>query len=102
VIVHTVCFTLVHAAGSPEEAAFFAAARRALPAIPGVEDFTVSRQVGSQSELRFQFSMRFADRDVYDAYTAHPEHVAFVEERWKPEVAAFTEFDFVPDDELGR
>jgi hypothetical protein len=96
VIVHTVCFTLAHAPGSPEEADFIGTARRTLPGIPGVEDFTVSRQVGTHSDLRFQFSMRFADQGVYDAYNVHPDHVGFVEGRWKPEVVAFTEFDFVP------
>jgi hypothetical protein len=67
-----------------------------------VEDFTVARQIGTQSDLRFQFSMRFPDQAAYDAYNGHPDHVAFVAERWAPEVAAFTEFDFVPDEALGR
>jgi hypothetical protein len=101
VITHTVCFSLVHEPGSPAESDFFAAARRVLPAIPGVSDFSVARQIGTQSDLRFQFSMRFADRATYDAYSAHPDHGAFVAQRWVPEVAAFTEFDFVPADELG-
>jgi hypothetical protein len=100
-IVHTVCFTLGHPEGSPEEHDFFATARRVLPAIPGVLDFGISRQTGTQSDLRFQFSMTFLDAAAYAAYNAHPDHVAFVETRWKPEVSAFTEFDFQPADDLG-
>jgi hypothetical protein len=96
VIVHTVCFTLSHPAGSAEEADFLATGRRTLSAIPGVHDFTVARQVGTQSDLRFQFSMRFVNQADYDAYSAHPAHVDFVDTRWKPEVSAFTEFDFIP------
>jgi hypothetical protein len=95
-ITHTVCFTLSHAPGSPAESAFLADAAEVLPSIPGVSDFAISRQVGTQSDLRFQFSMRFADRDAYTAYNEHPSHTGFVQGRWIPEVAAFTEFDFEP------
>lgn len=95
-IVHTVCFSLVHEPDSAGEAAFLAAARATLPAIPGVSDFTVSRQVSEQSDFRFQFSMRFSDRDAYTAYDANPAHQGFVATRWAAEVATFQEFDFVP------
>lgn len=94
-IQHTVVFRLSHAADSPEEAAFLADARAALTSIPGVEDFRISRQVSPKSDLMFQFSMVFADEAAYDAYNAHPTHVAFVSSRWVPEVAAFQEYDFV-------
>ena len=40
--------------------------------------------------------MRFADQAAYDAYNDHPRHVAFVRDRWVPEVAAFMEHDTVP------
>ncbi|MGN7222438.1 Dabb family protein [Curtobacterium flaccumfaciens] len=95
-IVHTVCFTLVHQPDSTDEAAFLTAARATLPAIPGVSDFTVSRQVSEQSDFRFQFSMRFADQDTFTAYDEHPAHQGFVATRWADEVQAFQEFDFVP------
>lgn len=97
-IQHTVVFSLVHAPGSAEERAFLDAGRTTLPAIPGVEDFTVSRQVSPKSDLDWQFSMVFADRAAYDAYNAHPAHTAFVAERWAHEVAAFQEYDFTPLD----
>lgn len=95
-IVHTVCFTLVHEPDSADEAAFLAAARVTLPAIPGVHDFTVAQQVSEQSDFRFQFSMRFDDQDAYTAYDEHPAHRGFVGTRWAAEVASFQEFDFVP------
>ncbi|GAA1723586.1 Dabb family protein [Microbacterium paludicola] len=94
-ILHTVVFTLAHAAGSPEEARFLEDGRRILTGIPGVEDFTVREQVSPKSDLRWQFSMRFADRAAYDAYNAYPAHVGFVEQRWTTEVARFQEYDFV-------
>ena len=38
--------------------------------------------------------MEFADAAVYDAYSDHPVHVQFVEERWIPEVEEFMEIDY--------
>jgi hypothetical protein len=96
VIQHTVAFRLVHPAGSTEEAEFLGTARRTLTAIPGVRDFTVSRQVSAKSPLTFQFSMVFDDDAAYAAYDAHPDHRGFVADRWVPEVAEFQELDLVP------
>ncbi|MCU1530306.1 MAG: hypothetical protein JWP75_4069 [Frondihabitans sp.] len=95
-IQHTVCFTLVHPSGSDAETDFLAEAAAVLPKVPGVDAFRIARQVGSQSDLQWQFSMEFPDRETYDAYDAHPDHRGFVETRWVPEVASFTEFDFEP------
>lgn len=94
-IQHTVVFRLAHAAGSDGEQAFLADARAALTSIPGVSEFRISEQVSPKSDLRFQFSMVFADDAAYRAYTAHPSHVTFVETRWASEVAEFQEYDFV-------
>ncbi|QNA93147.1 MULTISPECIES: Dabb family protein [unclassified Microbacterium] len=94
-IQHTVVFRLRHPAGSAEEAEFLATGHAVLTAIPGVEEFTIRRQVSAKSDLTHQFSMRFADQEAYDAYDAHPAHRAFVSERWVPEVIAFQEYDFV-------
>lgn len=94
-IQHTVNFRLVHAAGSAEEHRFLGDARAALTSIPGVEDFRISAQVSPKSDLAFQFSMVFADQAAYTAYDQHPTHVAFVADRWVPEVEAFQEYDYV-------
>lgn len=94
-IQHTVVFALVHAPGSPAEAEFLDTGRSTLTGIPGVTDFTINRQVSAKSDLGWQFSMIFADQDAYDAYNVHPDHVAFVSQRWQTEVASFQEFDFV-------
>ncbi len=94
-IEHTVTFRLVHADGTPEASAFLDDGRRILSAIPGVQDFGVRRQVSPKSDLTFQFAMTFDDDAAYAAYNDHPDHVAFVAERWAREVAAFQEYDFV-------
>jgi hypothetical protein len=94
-IQHTVVFSLQHERGSAGETEFLDTATTALTSIPEVSDFTVNEQVSAQSSLAWQFSMTFSDQAAYDAYNGHPSHVDFVESRWKTEVTAFQEFDFV-------
>lgn len=91
---HTVSFTLKHAAGSDAERDFLDAAL-VLAAIPGVTRFERLRQVSPKTDFAFGFSMEFADQAAYDAYNAHADHVAFVQERWVPEVERFQELDYV-------
>lgn len=92
---HTVVFALKHAAGSAEEAAFLRAAQ-VLAAIPGVEAFEQLRQVSPKNDYAFGFSMEFADQAAYTGYNDHPDHLAFVRDRWIPEVARFLEIDYTP------
>ena len=94
-IQHTVAFSLRHPRDSPAETDFLSAAQ-VLASIPGVEDFKQLRQVSPKSEYTFSFSMYFAGEDAYRAYNNHPSHVAFVRDRWEPEVSSFQELDFVP------
>ncbi len=91
---HTVSFALVHPPGSEEEAGFLAAAARLADVVPGVEAFEVLREVSAKNAYVHGLSMEFADRAAYDAYDAHPEHTAFVKERWLQEVTDFQEIDF--------
>ncbi len=90
---HTVTFTLRHSPGSTQEHDFLAAAQT-LAAIPGVNQFECLRQVSRKNNFHFGLSMEFATQADYDAYNIHPQHVAFVENRWKPEVAEFLEIDY--------
>lgn len=92
---HTVAFSLRHPGGSAQERDFLAAAR-VLAAIPGVQRFEQLAQVSARSGHTHGFSMEFAGPDEYTAYDAHPDHVAFVRDRWVPEVADFQELDFEP------
>jgi hypothetical protein len=90
---HTVVFTLSHPEGSPEEADFLATAAK-LAAIDGVEAFEILRETSPKNDYRFGISMEFADRAAYEAYDGHPDHVAFVQGRWLPEVSEFLEIDY--------
>jgi hypothetical protein len=99
---HSAVFTLVHAAGTDGETRFLEAIAE-LRDLPSVEAFEVLREVSPKNGYRFVVSMEFADEDAYQAYNDHPEHVAFVRERWDAEVTDFIEIDTVartPEDGL--
>jgi LAS superfamily LD-carboxypeptidase LdcB len=91
---HTVVFNLKHAAGSAAEKDFLEAAD-VLADIPGVEKFEKLKQVSKKNDYAFGFSMEFADQATYSGYNDHPWHVAFVQDRWIPEVSRFMEIDYV-------
>jgi Stress responsive A/B Barrel Domain len=88
VIRHPVIFSLKHVRGSPEEARFLKDAK-VLTAIPGVGNLEQLKQVCPKNEYDFGFSMEFALQAEYPAY-----NVAFVRDRWVPEVAKFLEMDY--------
>jgi hypothetical protein len=92
---HTVVFALTHPEGSAAEGDFLAAAQR-LAALPGVEEFELLRETSPKNSYRFGISMEFADRAAYEGYNEHPDHVAFVQERWLVEVSDFQEIDYEP------
>lgn len=91
---HTVVFTLKHPAGSMAEQDFLEATD-VLADIPGVQKFEKMKQVSVKNDYAFGLSMEFQDQAAYSVYNDHPWHVAFVTERWIPEVAKFMEIDYV-------
>lgn len=90
---HSVIFKLKHPNGSQAEKAFLAAAKQ-LSSIPGVEKFECLKQVSKKNKFDFGLSMEFANHKVYDAYNNHPDHIAFVQQRWMKEVDDFLEIDY--------
>jgi len=90
---HSVIFTLKHPKGSPAEKEFLEAAK-ALSSITGVERFECLRQVSKKNKFDFGLSMEFSNQKLYDAYNNHPDHVAFVQQRWMKEVEDFLEIDY--------
>ncbi|TBZ22322.1 Dabb family protein [Rhizobium leguminosarum] len=90
---HTVAFRLKREAGSAEETSFLADAL-VLAKIPSVRNFEQLRQTSPKNDFTFGFSMEFDDQAGYDTYNLHPLHVAFVRDRWVPEVADFLEIDY--------
>ena len=91
---HAAIFRLKHARGSAEEKSFLAALSE-LRKIAGVENFEIARETSPKNAFDYAVSMTFADQTAYDSYNIHPDHVAFVQGRWIPEVADFMEHDTV-------
>ena len=91
---HTVVFRLKHAQDSAAERLFLEGAL-VLAYLPTVQKFERLKQISSKNNYHFGFSMEFADQESYDAYNEHPQHVAFVRDKWIPEVDAFLEIDYV-------
>jgi len=92
---HTVVFKLKHPPGSPAESDFLDAAQ-VLATIPSVYKFERLHQVSQKNDFDFGFSMEFDSQQDYEAYNVHPQHVQFVETRWKKEVTEFMEIDYTP------
>jgi Stress responsive A/B Barrel Domain len=91
---HAAIFRLKHPDGSAGEADFLAALAGP-KAIPGVGEFHISREISPKNPFRFAVAMTFANQAAYDTYNLHPDHMAFVRDRWVPEVAEFMEHDTV-------
>ena len=91
---HTVAFRLKHPLGSTAEGDFLRAACE-LAKIAGVQKFECLRQTSTKNSFTFGLSMEFADEAAYTFYSSHPDHTAFVQTRWIPEVAEFMELDYV-------
>ncbi|NTF87080.1 Dabb family protein [Agrobacterium rhizogenes] len=90
---HTVAFRLKHEPGSANETSFLKDAL-VLEEIPSVRNFEQLRQTSPKNDFTFGFSMEFENQAGYDAYNVHPDHVAFVRDRWIPEVESFLEIDY--------
>jgi hypothetical protein len=93
-IQHMVIFDMKYDKNSKEVSTFLEDGKRILSAIPVVQNFQAFKQVSPKNDYSYGFSMVFKDAAAYEKYNKHPEHVAFVENRWKKEVTRFLEIDF--------
>ena len=53
----------------------------------------VSRQTSAKNKFKYGFSMEFASPEIYQAYSIHPQHDAFVQDFFIPLVEDFMEID---------
>ncbi|MFT3987821.1 Dabb family protein [Aestuariivirga sp.] len=94
---HSVVFRLKHPKGSEAEKSFLKAAA-ALKSIRTVQNFEMHRETSPKNNYSYGLSMDFEDQAAYTFYNDHPDHVAFVINRWLPEVEEFLEIDTVKMD----
>jgi hypothetical protein len=93
-IQHMVIFDLSHEKGSAKAEKFLEDGQKILSKLPVVQNFQVLNQVSLKNDFTYGFSMVFAGQKEYTTYNNHPDHLAFVENRWKKEVTRFLEIDF--------
>ena len=93
-IQHMVIFNLPYKEGSRKAVKFLNDSNRILSGIPVVRNFQVFRQVSEKNDYQYGFSMVFDNQADYDTYNNHPDHVAYVRDRWMKEVTDFLEIDF--------
>ncbi|MDG3583918.1 Dabb family protein [Galbibacter pacificus] len=93
-ITHTVFFKLKHPQGSEAEKVFLEKAV-ALKSISTVMNMTCVKEIGKKNDFDWGLTMQFKNQTDYDTYSNHPDHVAFVENVWKKEVADFMEIDYI-------
>ena len=93
-IQHMVIFDLKHEKGSAMAEQFLKDGKQILSRLSVVQHFQVFNQVSLKNDYTYGFSMVFAGQMAYDTYNNHPDHIAFVEDRWKKEVSRFLEIDF--------
>lgn len=91
---HMVIFNLPYPEQSADAEKFLADGTRILTGIPVVRNFQAFKQVSVKNDYQYGFSMVFSNREDYNTYNNHPDHVAFVQDRWLKEVTDFLEIDF--------
>ena len=89
---HAGIFNFKATVSESQKHAFFVALK-ALEEINGVEKLDVSRQTSSKNKFKYGFSMEFASNEIYQAYSIHPQHNAFVKDFFIPLVEDFMEID---------
>jgi hypothetical protein len=91
---HMVVFNLKCGKDAPEAKAFIAEARRVFGALPIPKNVIQCAQINPMCGFDFGFSFDFMKPEDYERYNNHPDHIKFVEEWWKTQVADFMEIDF--------
>lgn len=92
-ITHSVFMKLKHGAGSSEEKAFLDECAK-LEEIPKVLNYQIVKETSPKNDYKFGLVMEFENQDDYDFYNNHPDHVAFVQNIWIPNVEIFQEIDY--------
>ena len=92
---HSVILKLKPALTEDEQCAFFKAVDN-LATLPNVQKFEVLRQISPKNKFEYGISMEFETQAHYDTYSTHPQHIAFVEDWWIPNVEDFLEIDYLP------
>ncbi|GHU63303.1 hypothetical protein AGMMS49983_06450 [Clostridia bacterium] len=73
---------------------FLETARAKLGPIPYATNILQCYQTNAMCPFKYGFSFDFASQEDYERYNSNPDHVWFVTNFWKTQVADFMEVDF--------
>jgi len=90
---HSVVLKLKENISHTSKKAFFDAVDK-LKEIPDVKKFEVLNQISPKNKFEYGISMEFDTNEKYDIYSNHPEHEAFIQNFWIPNVEDFLEIDY--------
>lgn len=68
--------------------------RRVLTQIPGVRSVFTGQSVSNRAAYRYCWLVRFCNRAVIDSYAAHPRHVAFADNLFRPQAKERISIDY--------
>lgn len=80
---------------SQESQAAFLEASWQLAQIPNVRNLEVMKQTSPKNPFEYGISMEFESQEQYDTYSNHPDHQAFIQNFWIPNVEDFLEIDYL-------
>src|ERR687885_1377493 len=89
-----VLYTIREGVSEDEVAAMPERARALLGAIPGVERIAIGLAVDPAASYRYCALLRFRDPGVIAVYNTHPNHEAFLQQEWRPKVAAVLPIEY--------
>lgn len=92
---HSVIFRFKPAISLENKAAFLEASRQ-LARIPNVRNLEVLKQTSSKNPFEYGIIMEFDSQEQFDFYSNHPDHQAFIQDFWIPNVEDFLEIDYLP------
>ncbi|MGQ9468254.1 MAG: Dabb family protein, partial [Nitrososphaerales archaeon] len=69
-------------------------AKETLTKIPGVQNLSVGLSIKPNARYKYLITMEFADENLLKEYRAHPIHVKYRDEHFKPAVEEYISLDY--------
>jgi hypothetical protein len=91
---HLVIFNFQDGKSISEKDNFLQNSKSILTSIGVVKNFEILKQINTETNYPFGFSMEFKDMVVYEAYKNNPIHLDYVTKEWHNNVEKYLGMDF--------
>jgi hypothetical protein len=68
--------------------------RETLSKIPGVQNLSIGLSIKPEARYKYLITMGFANEELLGEYRAHPIHVRYRDEYFKPAIEEYISLDF--------